>query len=124
MNKEEFEAAVSKKKAEIEEQLEEELKNNAELRKVFEKNPEKKDLYIQKILDSSPIVENEPSKSEMKQFQINPAWCKKCLFSHGEPPFEDAPEKKWCEIYRYNNGEQKPHEVYFEGAECEFYEKA
>ncbi len=45
------------------------------------------------------------------------------MFSHGEPPFEDAPEKGYCEIYSRDEGIRKPDEVYFDGKECEFYEK-
>lgn len=54
---------------------------------------------------------------------INPRACKTCLFSHGNPPFEDAPEKKYCMIYSRDEGEQKPPEVYFDGEDCEYYEK-
>lgn len=54
---------------------------------------------------------------------INPRMCKTCRFAHGDPPFEDMPEKSYCMIYSRANGEQKPHEVYYEGAECEYYEK-
>ncbi len=55
--------------------------------------------------------------------KINPKYCKTCMFSHGEPPFEDLPEKAYCEIYSRDEGIQKPDEVYFDGKECEFYEK-
>ena len=54
---------------------------------------------------------------------INPKKCKTCRFSHGDPPFEDAPEKIHCMIFSREEGEQKPPEVYYEGADCEYYEK-
>lgn len=54
---------------------------------------------------------------------INPKWCKTCRFSKGEPPFEDTPEKSNCMIYSHEDGEEKPPEVYFDGGECEYYEK-
>ncbi len=55
---------------------------------------------------------------------INPKHCKTCAFSHGEPPFADLPEKAYCMVYARENGISKPNDVYFDGAECEFYEKA
>lgn len=54
---------------------------------------------------------------------INPKMCKTCRFAHGKPPFEDAPEKRYCMIFSRDDGEQKPPDVYYEGAECEYYEK-
>ena len=54
---------------------------------------------------------------------INPKQCKTCRFSKGEPPFEDSPEKSYCMIYSREDSEQKPPEVYFDGGECEYYEK-
>lgn len=55
--------------------------------------------------------------------KINPKMCRSCRFSHGDPPFEDAPEKSYCMIYSRDSGEQKPPDVYYEGAECEYYKK-
>ena len=54
---------------------------------------------------------------------INPKMCKTCRFSRGKPPFEDAPEKKYCMIFSRDEGEQKPPEVYFDGEDCDFYKK-
>lgn len=54
---------------------------------------------------------------------INPKWCMSCRFSHGKPPFEDSPLKSYCMIYSRENHEHKPPEVYYEGAECEYYTK-
>lgn len=54
---------------------------------------------------------------------INPKKCKTCRFSHGDPPFEDAPEKMYCMIFSRDEGEQKPPEVYYEGADCDYYKK-
>jgi hypothetical protein len=53
--------------------------------------------------------------------QPNPKACETCMFSHGEAPWADEPIKGCCEIYEYPDS--KPHEVYFDGAECENYEK-
>lgn len=55
--------------------------------------------------------------------KINPKFCQTCRFSRGKPPFEDAPEKAYCMIYSRDEGETKPPEVYYDGAECEFYHK-
>jgi hypothetical protein len=52
----------------------------------------------------------------------NPKACMTCLFSHGQPPFADTPRKGCCQIYEYPDA--KPDEVYFDGADCEYYEKA
>ena len=68
----------------------------------------------------------EDSKNEVWGCaKINPKQCRSCHFSHGKPPFEDAPEKVHCMIYSYDDGvgESKPPEVYYDGADCEFYEK-
>lgn len=55
--------------------------------------------------------------------KINPRACKTCRFARGAPPFEDAPEKAYCMIYSRDEGEAKPDEVYYEGADCEYYEQ-
>lgn len=123
MNKSEYDAAVAKKRAEIEKQLDDQLKNNKELRELFDKYPERREMYIEKVLDSEPIAESKATKSTISRTDINPKMCRTCLFAHGEAPFEDTPEKRWCEIFRYNSGEKKPSDVYFDGAECEYYEK-
>lgn len=56
--------------------------------------------------------------------KINPAYCKKCAYSHGEPPFADLPEKAYCEIFTRESGLSKPKDVYYEGAECAAFEQA
>jgi hypothetical protein len=67
--------------------------------------------------------ENRPrwESENWKAIQPNPKACETCIFSHGEAPWADNPIKASCEIYEYP--ESKPHEVYFEGAACEYYEK-
>lgn len=73
---------------------------------------------------SSMARENNPHADEVFGCRrINPKWCKTCRFARGEPPFEDAPEKGHCMIYSRGEGESKPDDVYFDGAECEFYER-
>ncbi|MDR1073006.1 MAG: hypothetical protein LBL45_04940 [Treponema sp.] len=49
--------------------------------------------------------------------------CKTCIFRYNEIGGEkvEAPKAEGCEIYEYP--ESKPDEVYFDGAECENYEK-
>jgi hypothetical protein len=49
--------------------------------------------------------------------------CKTCMFRYIEIKGEkvESPKAGGCEIYEYPDC--KPHEVYFDGAECEFYEK-
>jgi hypothetical protein len=53
--------------------------------------------------------------------QPNPKACETCMFSHGEAPWANEPIKGCCEIYEYPD--IKPLDVYFDGAECENYEK-
>lgn len=48
----------------------------------------------------------------------NPRACRSCRFSHGDPPFEDSPEKAYCRIYSRDEGEQKPPEIYYDGKDC------
>lgn len=98
-----------------EKQLDEILKTNEELRKVFEKHPERRTLYIEKMKDNDGAMLGGKG--------INPAFCKTCIFAHGKPPFEDMPEKAYCAIYNRENTSGKPPDVYYEGAECEYYEK-
>ena len=58
--------------------------------------------------------ESNLQQNEIGGFKkANPKWCKSCRFSHGEPPFEDKPEKSYCMIYSRESGEQKPAEVYY-----------
>jgi hypothetical protein len=54
---------------------------------------------------------------------INPKQCKTCVFSHGEPPFADAPEKRYCMVFSRESGNRKPNDVYYDGAECVAYEE-
>ncbi len=103
-----------------EKELDKILETNEELRKVFEKHPERREMYIQKMKDSdlSGLV-----SGHIKSDPMIARYCKTCAFCHGEPPFADLPEKAYCEIYRYENSTRKPPDVYYDGAECEFYIK-
>lgn len=66
----------------------------------------------------------EESKAEQWGCRgINPKYCRKCIFSHGEPPFADMPEKAYCRIYGKADSSGKPPEVYYDGAKCEYFEK-
>ena len=98
-----------------EKKLDEILENNAELRKVLEEHPERRAMYIQKMKES----ENAGGGGKSR----NPVYCKTCIFRHGEPPFADLPEKAYCLIFEHGKTNGKPHEVYYEGAECDYYEK-
>jgi hypothetical protein len=55
-------------------------------------------------------------------FATNKA-CQNCMFAHGEPPFADAPDKSYCQIYERESGESKPRNVAYDGADCEYYEE-
>jgi hypothetical protein len=49
--------------------------------------------------------------------------CKTCMFRFvkidGKP--EEMPDASICNMFEYPDS--KPHEVYFDGADCEYYEK-
>ena len=93
--------------------IEQEIAKNPELKAVFDKHPERKELYKQKLIDAE--------NANYGCRQINPIYCRTCAFAHGEPPFEDNPEKAYCEIYKRGSTRGKPQEVYYDGEECEYY---
>jgi hypothetical protein len=45
------------------------------------------------------------------------------MFAHGKAPWANTPMKGNCMIYTKDDGEDKPAEVCFDGADCEYYEK-
>ena len=45
--------------------------------------------------------------------------CIGCMFSEGEPPFADAPDKCSCMIYAYPR--TKPDSVYLDGKKCKYH---
>ncbi len=96
------------------------LETNKELRELFEKHPERRELYLQKMKESdlSGLVTGHIKADSQKA-----RYCKSCAFRHGKPPFADLPEKAYCEIYNRDNTNGKPSDVYYDGAECEFYIK-
>ena len=75
------------------------------------------------------MTDNEALKKKFEESKneqwgcntINPKYCKTCIFSHGQPPFEDAPEKSCCMIYSNERGLTKPDNVYYEGGLCEYH---
>jgi hypothetical protein len=52
----------------------------------------------------------------------NPRACMACMFAQGGETRADSAFKGHCMIYE--RPEIKPTEVYFDGADCEYYEKA
>jgi len=48
-------------------------------------------------------------------------YCKNCKFANGEPPFGDGYKKSSCIKYPYP--QTKPLSIYFDGAECEHFER-
>ena len=45
--------------------------------------------------------------------------CKTCIFSKGAEPFENGWKKASCIVYP--DPQTKPPNVYYDGAECEYY---
>ena len=97
----------------LDERIDEELKTNPELKEIFDKYPERRKLYKQKIIDS----ENAVGGSAI----INPAYCRTCIFCKVLQPFGRLPENFYCKIFS-DDTTGKPNEVYYDGVECEFYE--
>lgn len=96
-----------------EKQLEDILENNAELRKVFETHPERKNLYKLKILDSE--ITEAPSPPEN-------IYCKSCIFQL--PPISiDGTMTSRCNWGRCKILDEKPYDVLYKGAKCEYYER-
>ncbi len=69
-------------------------------------------------------------KEKAMQEKLNERWgclpitveqCRTCVWSKGPAPFEDAPEKNYCLVYRKKDIIGKPDDVYHEGAECEYH---
>jgi len=49
--------------------------------------------------------------------------CQSCKHAFGLPPFEDSPDKSNCEMFPFDEGENKPASVMYDGGECAYYEK-
>jgi hypothetical protein len=67
------------------------------------------------------------SGSMVSVFASNQA-CQTCLFARGEPSwdvpdgYELTPDKCNCQIYEPDDLGDKPVDIAFDGADCEFYE--
>ena len=49
-------------------------------------------------------------------------YCKSCIHSEGDSPYNDGPDKVQCQMY-YNEYDFKPFEIMFKGAACGFFEE-
>lgn len=103
----------------FEKELEKELKKNKELRELFEKYPERKAMYIEKLKDTW-----DQNAGYAKPNPEHYKYCRTCAFSHGAPPFEDLPEKSNCVMYPNEEGVVKPEAVCLGIKKCVFYEEA
>lgn len=90
--------------------LNKELEANNELRKLFEKHPEKKDEYKFKILDS---------EGGSGGYAVTAEQCKTCMFCFRLESLGRVPTCINCMIFE--NG--KPDAIYHDGEPCEYYEK-
>lgn len=99
----------------VNEQLEQAIKNSPELAEIFEKHPEKKELYKQKILDSQM---GGGGRKLNKQ-----CYCKTCKFAEIIEPIGKQPQTNYCMIYGTKDSTGKPDEILYDGMKCEFYEK-
>ena len=103
----------------VDERIEQELKNNPELKVILESNPEKMKAYKKKVTE---VWEQQTGFTEQEKDNFC-RFCKTCVFSHGKPPFADLPEKAYCAMFPKSKGKAKPSDVYFEGAQCDYYER-
>ena len=49
--------------------------------------------------------------------------CQTCKHAFGLPPFEDSPDKSNCEMFPFDEGEDKPASVLFDGGSCRYYKR-
>lgn len=69
-------------------------------------------------------MSNKPTKrdTELGQERFTPLGegktCEGCIFSKGSTPFDDAPDKCSCVVYKYPK--TKPDSVFLEGAPCKY----
>lgn len=103
----------------IDEMIAKELERNPELKIVLENDSKKMEAYKKKVADSLKQRTGYTEQEANNRCKL----CKSCIFSHGKPPFADLPEKAYCVIYSKENGKVKHPDVYYNGAECEYYEK-
>lgn len=101
----------------LERQLEEALSDNPALAEVFKKHPERKEEYKFKILDAQPVGEAEMSPDNIQ--------CKSCFFRLPAITVDGRPVERhsvpYCKLYE--PPETKPHEVLWDAAPCDYYEK-
>lgn len=93
---------------EIEKRLKEIEASNPELKKLFEKEPEKRELYKQKLLDDLETQDIQKAYSPPVLHG-----CEDCAFRN-----KQFPDAIFCRIHK-----RKPDEVMEGNARCEFYEK-
>lgn len=85
---------------EVEKMLDEELKHNKELAAVIKDDPKKKEMYVEKFLDSQYAMEGNPV--------IRSNQCTECIFSKSDVISENGWHKGWCWIYSKESGNPKP----------------
>jgi hypothetical protein len=95
--------------------IDETIAKDPEMKKLFEDDPSKRELYKQKLIDSEGAGGGGLDR--------NPKYCMTCMFSHGPAPFADSPMKGHCLIYPEELNLSKPHDVYFNGGICQYYAK-
>jgi hypothetical protein len=90
-----------------------------ELKELFKKYPEKKEAYKLKVLDCWGMATGYTKEEKENRCK----YCRTCMFAHGEPPWADAFDKAHCLMYPESDGVDKPNDVYFDGAPCDYYER-
>lgn len=62
---------------------------------------------------------DEIQKEGLSSWEDNGKSCEGCIFSTGNTPFDNAPDKGSCEVYKYPK--TKPDSVFIEGNKCKYY---
>lgn len=99
-------------KAEIDKMVDSGEGLSPEMRQLFKEHPEKKEAYKAKLYDSQGGGGCQ---------KVRATACKTCKFVDVIDPIGKQPQTPYCEIYPLG-GEQKPADVLYEGADCDYYE--
>ena len=95
----------------VDEYIEQEIKNATPLGKLLAGDPDKKKMYKEKLLDSGG---GGGRKADCV--------CESCIFAAVIDPIGRQPKMRYCKIYETDDSEGKPDDVLYEGVPCEYYE--
>ena len=62
--------------------------------------------------------QTEIAEERLTSWANNGKACEGCIFAYGDTPFNNAPNKGSCEVYKYPK--TKPDSVFVEGKACKY----